>query len=366
MTGHDTEYQAMRTCIHFVLALIVGFGSASISVGQGTAPAKSKPPVKTTTTGTTPKPAKGEPTPAKRDEAKPSNETKTSEVPTLRRVDRKELKETPSPTGGEEYLLRYKFTPGLVISSEVIHIAKTDTKVDSAEQNSQSRTVSQKTWEVTKADKGEFTFEYRINHIDMSQQVGEGKELRYSSSSGEEPDRQFQGAAASVGKVISTVTIDEQGLIVARSDDRNPPNLGMGDITLPVPSKPIAVGATWEIPRELRIQRQDGSVKIVKFRELFKLEKVSAGIATVSVRSEPLTAITEAAEEAQVLQQLSNGTIRFDIDAGHMISKELSWDKTVVGFSGDGSVMGYSARLDESVKKAELAKGPADKNSSKR
>lgn len=357
----------MRMCLLFVAALMIGVGSVSRCEAQGSSPTKTKPPAKSSSTTATPaKAPKGEPTPAKRENATAPAEATASTEATLRRVDKKELKETPSPMGGEEYLLRYKFAPGLVISSEVVHVAKTDTKVDSAEQNSQSRTVSQKTWEVIKADKGEFTFEYRINHIDMSQQVGEGQELRYSSSSGEEPERQFQGAAASVGKIISTVTIDEQGLIVARSDDKNPPNLGMGDITLPVPSKPVAVGATWEIPRELRIQRQDGSVKIVKFRELFKLEKVSAGVATVSVRSEPLTAITEAAEEAQVLQQLSNGTIRFDIDAGHMISKELSWDKTVVGFSGDGSVMGYSARLDESVKKAEIAKGPVDKNSSKR
>ncbi len=145
------------------------------------------------------------------------------------------------------------------------------------------------------------------------------------------------------------MSIDEQGMIVARSDDSNPPNLGMGDITLPVPSKPIAIGATWEIPRELHIRRDDGTIKKVRFSELFRLDKVSEGVATVAVRSEMITAVTDPKEEAQVLQQLSNGTIRFDIDAGRMISKELAWDKTVVGFAGEGSVMDYSARLEERV-----------------
>jgi hypothetical protein len=292
------------------------------------------------------------PTPAKR-----PGEKVQDAPPTLRKVERKEMTESPSTLGGEEYLLRYKFEPGMVISSEVTHLAKTDTKVDSSEQNSHSRTVSQKTWEVTRVENGEMTFEYKILEIDMSQRIGADMEIRYSSKSGDEPARQFQAAADSVGKVISTVTIDEQGMIVARSDETNPPNLGMGDITLPVPKKSIAVGATWEVPRELRIRREDSTVKTVRFRELFRLDKVSAGVATIAVRSEMLTPITEPQEEAQVLQQLSNGTIKFDVDAGRMISKELGWDKVVVGFSGAGSVMDYSARLEEQVIKAELKAG---------
>lgn len=282
----------------------------------------------------------------------------------MRPVAKKELTETPSPMGGETYLLRYKFTPGLRIASEVIHMAKTDTKIDSTAQDSDSRTVTQKTWDVTKVEDGNMTFEYAIREIDMSQRIGTGNELRYSSKSDEQVPFQFQKAADSVGKIISTVTIDQQGLIVARSDETNPPNLGMGDITLPVPENAVAVGATWEIPRELNIRREDGSLKRVRFRELFKLEKVSSGIATVSVASEMITIISDPKEEAQVIQHLSNGTIKFDIDAGRMISKELGWDKKVVGFSGAGSTMEYSARLDERVVSAESTK-PAARSAKK-
>lgn len=288
--------------------------------------------------------------PAKKTPARPASAPiASSNDSSMRPVAKKELTETPSPMGGETYLLRYKFTTGLRIVSEVTHMAKTDTKIDSTAQDSDSRTVSHKTWDVTKVEDGNMTFEYAISDIDMSQRIGTGNELRYSSKSGEQPPFQFQAAADSVGRVISTVTIDQQGLIVARSDETNPPHLGMGDITLPVPENAVAVGATWEIPRELNIRREDGSLKRVRFRELFKLEKVSAGVASVSVASEMITIISDPKEEAQVVQQLSNGMIKFDIDAGRMISKELGWDKKVVGFSGAGSAMEYSARLDERV-----------------
>ena len=138
--------------------------------------------------------------------------------------------------------------------------------------------------------------------------------------------------------------------------------MGMGDITMPLPAEPVGVGATWEVPREMRIDRKDGSSRLIKFRELFKLEKVSAGVATVDVRSEPLSAIADPAEEAQVMQQLSNGTIQFDIDAGRMISKELAWDHQVVAFSGPGSVLEYSARLEDHVVSAKVEPRTAANN----
>jgi hypothetical protein len=55
----------------------------------------------------------------------------------------------------------------------------------------------------------------------------------------------------------------------------------------------------------------------------------------------------EASVRAQVVQQLSNGSIKFDLDAGHMISKELNWDETVIGFQGPNSLMEYRARMSE-------------------
>lgn len=205
----------------------------------------------------------GPATPAKRIPAKPVSNPGTSparpskNAEGMRKVERKTIVENPSEQSGETYLMRYRFEPGTRVISEVVHLAKTNTKIDSTEQDSSSRTVSHKVWEFLKVEDGKMTFEYRITDIDMSQRIGGGAEIRYTSSQKEPPLPQFQAAAESIGRVISKVTIDEQGLIIARSDDSNPPNLGMGDITLPLPENPVAVGATWETPRELRIMRDD-------------------------------------------------------------------------------------------------------------
>jgi hypothetical protein len=268
----------------------------------------------------------------------------------LRDVEPKKLVETAGPDSSDQVLLRYRFAKGMSIRSEVTHLAKNGTRIDSVQQEANSRTVTEKSWRVIDTSDGLATFEYWIDGIDMSQQVGDADEIRYSSrESNERAPVQFSNAADKVGKRVSTIRIDETGMVLARSDIHNPPHMGMGDVTMPLPKNPVSVGATWEIPREMKINRKDGTQRLVKFREFFKLEKISAGVATVSVKSEPLSTMGEPSEEAQVLQQLSNGTIRFDIDAGRMISKELAWDHQVVAFSGPGSVLEYSARLDDHV-----------------
>lgn len=279
----------------------------------------------------------------------------TSHGVSLRKVDSKGFKETQGPESQEKVLMRYKFAPGTVMRSEVLHVSKNGTRINSVLQEASSRTITEKSWHVIESTDNATTFEYRVDQIELAQQFGESEEIRYSTKDAtEKPPVQFASAVDTAGKVISTIQIDSRGMVVARSDSKDPPHMGMGDITMPLPEESVGVGATWEVPREMRIDRKDGTSRLIKFRELFKLEKISAGVATVSVRSEPLSAIADPAEEAQVMQQLSNGSIQFDIDAGQMISKELAWDHQVVAFSGPGSVLEYSARLEDRVVSAKV------------
>jgi len=254
------------------------------------------------------------------------------------------------PSDSELYKLAYKLQPNEKIVSEVTHLATTNTKISDTTQASQSRTVSLKVWEVGASDEsGNMTFTQSIESVDMSQQVGDEGEVRYNSAIDKEPPTAFKSVAESIGKPIATITITPWGEVVDRSEKANGTNLGMGDITIPMPQESIGIGQQWETAREIRVRRTDGSPKMIKVREVYTLEKVSAGVAVIGIRSEPLTPLHEPELEAQAIQQMSNGDVRFDIDAGRLISKSLAWDKTVVGFSGPGSVMEYSARLDEKV-----------------
>lgn len=251
----------------------------------------------------------------------------------------------------ESCLLRYQLSEGEKIRFQVEHLAKTKTRMRGTEDLSNVRTVSTKVWRVIDVDdQGHFTFDHYIESVAMSQQHGDAEPLQWDSTSGEDPPAVYRPVAKQLGETIATVRINDRGQEKDRKDDvGTKTDLGMGGLTIPLPEDEIKIGDSWSVPRQIRARSQQGEVEVIKVRELYTLRKISAGVATISVRSEPLTPISNAKIKSQVVQQLSAGTIKFDIDAGRLISKELNWDETVIGFEGANSMMEYRARLTETL-----------------
>jgi light-regulated signal transduction histidine kinase (bacteriophytochrome) len=65
--------------------------------------------------------------------------------------------------------------------------------------------------------------------------------------------------------------------------------------------------------------------------------------------TQPLTPVTDRAVEAQLIQQLSKGEIKFDLDRGRMLSKQLDWSEEVVGFRGAETSLRYDAKFTEEL-----------------
>ena len=254
------------------------------------------------------------------------------------------------PSEGEKYLLRYSMGSGEQLRFEVTHVAKTKTRVQGSEDVTQVHTISKRRWDVIEAKDSGMTFEHVIDTVVMTQQQNAGDEIRWDSSSNEEPPSAFAVVAQQIGQKLATVTVNSRGQETNREDHAgSKASLGMGSMTLALPEEPIVVGHSWTVPREVQTRTDDDELKTIKINERYTLEKVKTGVATISVKSEPITPINEESVRAQVVQQLSNGEIRFDIDNGRMLSKELDWDETVVGFQGANSMLEYRAQLTETL-----------------
>ncbi len=254
------------------------------------------------------------------------------------------------PAGGEKYLLRYSLDSGEQLRFEVTHLAKTKTRVQGTEDMTQVTTTSQRRWDVVDATESAMKFEHVIDAVEMTQQQGEGEEIRWDSRTDETPPPAFSVVSQQIGKKLATVTVNPRGEETEREDHAgSKASLGMGSLTLTFPAEPIAIGHSWIVPREVQTRTDDGEVKAIKINERYTLDKVKTGVATILVKSEPITPINEQSVRAQVVQQLSNGVIRFDVDNGRMLSKQLDWDETVVGFQGANSMMEYRAKLTETL-----------------
>ncbi len=271
-------------------------------------------------------------------------------------------KTTQGSSAEPAYLLRYKLKKDDELRFEVTHLGKTDTRMQGKEESMTVRTVSTKVWRVTDvAEDGTMTFEHLVEHVQMTQQADGGAELRWDSKSDQAPPAAFEKVASSLGVPLCRVTINGQGQVIKREDFAGAKaNLGMGELVLSLPKDPLKVGGNWAVPRELRIRDKNGDQKLIKVREVYTLERVATGVATISLRTEPLTPISEPSEKAQLVQQISNGTLRFDMDAGRMLSKQLDWDEEVVGFQGADSMMKYLSRMTEEASSAAPRSAKAD------
>ncbi len=75
----------------------------------------------------------------------------------------------------------------------------------------------------------------------------------------------------------------------------------------------------WHLSNEVRVRRQDGQQLRVKTRLVYTLKSVKTGVATIAVKTEVITPVNDPQIKAQLVQQLTDGELKFDIDAGRVL-----------------------------------------------
>ncbi len=262
----------------------------------------------------------------------------------------------------EKYTLRYQFKQGDSMRWQVVHRAKIQTTVSGTSQTAETLSSSVKLWRVVKAEPGgPTTFEHLVESVDMRHKLSGRQEVHYNSQTDKKPPAGFENVAQSIGVPISIVTIDPTGQILRR--DRKPAKAAAendGQITIPLPEKPVAIGEDWSFPYDIDVTLEKGGSKRVKTLQQFTLEGVKTGVATIRVATQILTPIRDPAIQAQLIQRESNGTVRFDVDAGRILSQQMDLDKQVVGFRGPASSLHYTTRFTEELvdKPAQTAAKP--------
>lgn len=252
---------------------------------------------------------------------------------------------------GQKYTLRYKFQVGDTLRWEVVHRAKIKTTVSGTTQTAETVSTSVKAWQIKEAlPEGNIVFEHVVESVDMWHKLTGRQELRYNSKSGEEPPPGYENVAESIGVVLATITLDATGQIVSRENNDDVKSAeNDGPITIPLPEDPVAVGGKWSFPHDIQVPLPGGTIKRIKSNQKFTLESVKSGVATIGVSTQILTPIHDPAIEAQLIQRETNGTVRFDIDDGRIVSQQMDLDKRVVGFRGEASSLHYVTRFTEEL-----------------
>ncbi len=252
-----------------------------------------------------------------------------------------------------QHRLQYKFQMGEVLRYGIQHTTNIRTTIEGTTQEAHSLSKSIKAWKVTDVlPSGEMEFVHLVERVRMSNRVPNRAPRKYDSETDQTPPPGFEQAASAVGVPLSVIRIAPTGQVVHRVEKHPQPTPSPDlPITLPLPPDPIAVGATWDFVYEVNTQRAGGAPLSVSTRRVCTLEQVQAGVATIAVEYQLLTPVSPYVE-SQLVDRLSQGKLRFDIEQGRFLSQQLDVDRRIIGFSGDASSMHFVSRLEERLLEA--------------
>jgi hypothetical protein len=255
------------------------------------------------------------------------------------------------PASGEaKYLLRYKFAMGEVLRYDVRHATNMRTTMDESTQQALTQSDSVKAWRVTDVlPSGEMEFVHVVEWVKMSNQAPQQPAHRYDSRKDANPPRGFEQAARAVGVPLSVIRIAGDGEVTFREEKHPQPKASEDmPITLQLPKERVAIGEKWNHPYDVQAERKSGAKMQVRTRRLCKLREVRTGVAVIDVEYQILTPI-ESYVRAQLVDRLTQGTVRFDIERGRILEQEHSVDNRILGFAGKASSMHYVSRLSEQL-----------------
>ena len=246
------------------------------------------------------------------------------------------------------YLLRYKYQLGEVLKYRVQHRANVRSTIDETTQEVESITESVKAWKVTDVlPNGEIEFIHVVESAKMSNRRPRQPVAEFDSTKAEKPPAFFAQAAKSIGVPLSQIRMTPAGKIVDREEKHAQPKASDDmPITLRLPDKAIEVGEKWHHVYDVKAERSSGAKIKIRTRRLCELLSVKQGVAAIKVTYQIMTPV-EPHIVAQLVERLTAGTVRFDLERGRVLAQEHSVDKRIVGFAGKASSMHFVARLEE-------------------
>jgi hypothetical protein len=247
----------------------------------------------------------------------------------------------------DKVLLQYKIAAGEVLRYSVDHKAAIRSTIKGTSQIVRTDSESVRAWKVLDVlENGQIEFAHVVEHVHMKNELPERAPLEYDSRKDAVPPPGFEQVASAVGVTLTIHRITAGGEVVHREikhahqgQDSDLP------ITIPLPTEPISVGHKWDEPHQVFVETKHEKRR-VQTRRHFELTNVTNGVATIRATYQVLTPI-EADVESQLVQRLTSGTIRFDVERGRILSQQHDVDRRVVGFAGPASSMHYQSRFIE-------------------
>jgi|GEM_PF-954596 len=254
------------------------------------------------------------------------------------------------------YQLKYNIEPGKSLFWDCEQSNSTRIRGSGITETSSARTTWISDWKSTGTDStGNMTLETTVREFSMWQQKDDKPPVVFDSKSqAKVPDELFT-IADSLKPVPSRYTVSSNGKVIHCESATNKNLVGFGDLTVAFPGEPVPVGHRWHLNRETNARDKDQTMVRVAIRVYYELTKVVDSRAYLTFRTEALTPRLSPSVRSQLMQDMPNGYVIFDLKRGVPVYRETVWNHTVQQFHGPDSYLNYMAKTVERLR-PEVAK----------
>jgi hypothetical protein len=264
----------------------------------------------------------------------------------------------PNPAGQPLYRLEYKLQAGQTIYYDIMQKAKIITQKEGKAETTQNESNTRMHFRVLSvAADGQAELESSIDHVKMSYSFGGGDPITYDSQNDRIPPRGFGGVKESIGRPLARLKVEKSGKLVSAISLRGENAEDKNDVSddparnylVPLPTEPVAVGATWTQQLSVRVRISRNLTNKVTLLRKYEFASIEGHVATIRVKTGVVTPVDDPQILMQLIQRTPQGTIRLDLEQGLIVSRISTTDKTELGVLGPNSSMQAVSELKETL-----------------
>ena len=238
----------------------------------------------------------------------------------------------------EEYQLRYKFVPQQTLTYVSQNDAILSIQYNQDRENPSHMEMMIRSMRVTSVGPdGVANLDLSIDRAYMTA-TSDGKTSVYDSAHPEKAGEEFAEAQEALRK-STPARVNSLGKVLPVEGATDPVVV---DLLCQLPEQPVSVGSTWKEKFESGVQidaKSQSLMRPLKMERRFVLKSVEGQIATITMTTACLSPLRDPFQESQVMQRKPGGTVKFDIERGCLIERDLRIDDKAVGFQGVGTAM---------------------------
>lgn len=256
--------------------------------------------------------------------------------------------EAPRPSDG--IVLRYQFQEGDVLRTRIEQITTLHATKGEFRETQQTKTRTDQCFKVLSVEAdGTATLRMLIDGVRMEYAFNDGTPTIYDSSSGEVPAAAFAQVAEAIDRDLADLKIRPTGdieqiqpLLSEEELATIPGKLGLdpeeaSNLLVIFPQRPLKVGDVWSNTFSSSVTVSGKLRQKVKILRQYRLDSYTNDIATISIKTAPISAISEPSMLVQLIQRSAAGKMRFDVKAGRTIERTMQVDNTEIGWEGPDS-----------------------------